>query len=92
MISTRQEDNLSGKTVLERRSAIFVVKTKIYHENYGRSSEQPFRSAIEYANSIIIFCAVGYHHKNSIFERKFQTLLLGARTLPPYKNYTCQRQ
>ena len=36
---------------------------------------------MEYANQTITFCGVGSHHKNSIVERKFQTLTLGSRKL-----------
>ena len=36
---------------------------------------------MEYANQTITLCGVGYHHKNSIVERKFQTLTLGSRKL-----------
>ena len=70
MISTRQEKSLSVKSAFERWADRFGVKIKIYHADNGRFSEQPFRSAIEDANQTIIFCGVGSHHKNEIFEKK----------------------
>ena len=60
---------------------IFGVKVQIYPSDYGKSSEKPFRSAIEYFNQKITFCALGSHHQNVIVERKVQTITLGAKTI-----------
>ena len=80
MRRTSQEETFSEKSAFEIWSATFIVKIKGYHSYNEIFSEQPFRSVIEDSNQKIIFCGVGSHHKNIIFERKIQTLTLGART------------
>ena len=58
-------------------SVTFEVKIKRYHAYNGIFAEQYFRSSIDNANQTITFCGFGYHHQNSIFEIKVQTLTLG---------------
>ena len=79
--STSQEKTLSGKEAFEIWDETFGFKVNRYHVYNGIFSEQPFRSAVEDSNHTITFCAVGYHHQNSIVERKIKALTLGARTL-----------
>ena len=78
-ISTIQEEILAGKEAFGRWVTTFGVKIHSYHADNRRFSEQPFRSAIEEFNQTIIFLGSGSYHQNSIVERKFQTLTLGAR-------------
>ena len=81
MIRIRQEETLSGKSVIEKWAAKFGFKINIYHADNGKFSEHPFRLVIEDTNQKIIFCGVGSNHKNSIIKRKIQTLTLGAIAL-----------
>ena len=81
MINTSQEETLAGKSAFERWASTFGVKIKIYHEDYGRLSEQHFRSEIEDANHNITFFLVGYHHRNAIVERNTQNLTPGSGSL-----------
>ena len=71
-IRTSQKETLSGKQAFERWAATFGANIKIYHADNKIFSEQPFRSAIEYANQTITICGVGSHNKNAIVERKIQ--------------------
>ena len=76
MISISQEYKLAGKSAFEIWADIFGIKTKIYHADNGRFSEQPFKSEIEYSNQTIKLYGVGYHHQNTIIKRKIETLTL----------------
>ena len=87
-----QEDTLSGKSAFERWATKFGVKIRRYHAENGIFSEQPLIPAIEDANQNITFCWVGYHHQNTIVERKNLTLTLGAITLLINQNKIVQRQ
>ena len=86
MRSTIQGDILTVKTAFEILSATFGVKLNRYHAYNGIFSEQPLISAIEDSNQTIKFCGVGSYHKNSIFERKIQTLKLGDTILLLHAN------
>ena len=71
MISTIQEDTLPKKASFGRWDATSGVKINRYHDESGRFSEKPSRSAIEDSNQTIKFCGVVSHRQNAIVERKF---------------------
>ena len=70
MISTIQEDTLPKKASFGRWDATSGVKINRYHDESGRFSEKPSRSAIEDSNQTIKCFGVGYHLKKTIVERK----------------------
>ena len=81
MIIARKEYTLARTSDFEWWAAILGVRIKKYHADNEIFSWQYFRSAIEDSNHTIACCKVGSYHQDSIFERKIQTLTLGARTL-----------
>ena len=89
MIIKIQEEALLGKLAFELWSATFGVKINIYHADNGIFAEQRFISSIEDSNQTITFCGVGYHHQNTIVERKIQTLTLWDITLLINANIYC---
>ena len=76
MIITSQEDALAGKSEFDIWAYTCRVKSNRYHTYNGRFSEYLFIPVIDYSNRTRTFCGVGYHHQNSMVERKIQTLTL----------------
>ena len=83
-ISLDGEQTLSAKNTFESHASTCGVKVALYRVDNGRFAERSFRDAVQQAQQMIDFCAVGDHHQNGLVERHFQTLSTEARTILLY--------
>ena len=67
------------------------LELKLNHAANAVFAAQPFRSAIEDVNQTIKCCGFGSHHKNTMVERRIQTITLGAIKLLLHEIYILVR-
>ena len=81
MRGTSDEETLREKEAYERLAATHGSRVYTYRADNGRFADPQFKEAVQTCGIHIIYCGVGSHHQNTIFECSIKEFNLGSHTL-----------